>query len=111
MAKALYLVAATWPVVLLARLGDRAGKGIRTAPRDALIADSTPPEARGRAFGLHRAMDTAGAVVGVGIAAIVVTASQGDALRLSEDTFHALVLLALVPGVAAVGVIVVAVGT
>ena len=108
-AKALYLVAASWPVVLLARLGDRVGKGIRTAPRDALIADSTPPEARGRAFGLHRAMDTAGAVVGVGLAAVVVTAFQGDALLLGEDTFHALVLLALVPAVAAVGVIVVAV--
>ena len=108
-AKALYLVAATWPVVLLARLGDRVGKGIRTAPRDALIADSTPPEARGRAFGLHRAMDTTGAVVGVGLAAIVVTVFQGDALQLSEDTFRALVLLALVPAVAGVGVIVVAV--
>jgi len=108
-AKALYLVAAAWPVVLLARLGDRVGKGIRTAPRDALIADSTPPEARGRAFGLHRAMDTAGAVIGVGLAAIVVTVLQGDAPQLSEDTFHALVVLALVPAVAAVGVIVVAV--
>ena len=108
-AKALYLVAASWPAVLLARLGDRVGKGIRTAPRDALIADSTPPEARGRAFGLHRAMDTAGAVVGVGLAAIVVTVLQGDAPQLSEDTFHALVVLALVPAVAAVGVIVVAV--
>jgi MFS family permease len=108
-AKALYLVAASWPVVLLARLGDRVGKGIRTAPRDALIADSTPPEARGRAFGLHRAMDTTGAVIGVATAAMVVALFQGDALHLSEDTFHALVLLALVPGVAAVGVIVVAV--
>ncbi len=50
--------------VLAIRLGDRVGKGIRGAPRDALIADSVPPEVRGKAFGLHRAADHAGAVVG-----------------------------------------------
>src|SRR5436190_22482432 len=47
LSKALYLVASAWPIVFLARLGDRIGKGIRTSPRDALIVDSTPPEARG----------------------------------------------------------------
>ena len=106
--KALYLLASTWPIVLAARLGDRIGKGIRTAPRDALIADSTDPAFRGRAFGVQRAMDTAGAVVGVALAAVVVAAIQGDATRLGEDTFRALVLLALVPGVLAV--VVVAIG-
>lgn len=100
-AKALYLLASSWPVVFAARLGDRVGKGIRTAPRDALIANSTPPEARGRAFGLHRALDTFGAVVGVGLAAVVVGALQGDNGLLGEGTFRALVLLALVPGIAA----------
>lgn len=56
---------ATAPLhVLLIRLLDRAGKGLRTAPRDALLADSTPAEDRGRAFGFHRSMDHAGAVVG-----------------------------------------------
>ena len=100
-AKALYLLATAWPVVLAARLGDRIGKGIRTAPRDALIADSTPPESRGRAFGLHRALDTAGALVGVTGAAIVVTLLQGDAATLDGDTFRALVVVALVPGVIA----------
>ncbi|WP_310569895.1 MFS transporter [Gemmatimonas sp.] len=50
--------------VLAIRLVDRVGKGIRGAPRDALLADSTPPEFRGRAFGFHRAADHAGAVVG-----------------------------------------------
>jgi MFS family permease len=51
-------------VVLVARFVDRVGKGIRTSPRDALIAGDTPPEIRGRAFGFHRAADSAGAVVG-----------------------------------------------
>src|SRR5206468_9301289 len=97
--KALFLLATSWPVVLLARVGDRLGKGIRTAPRDALITDSTPPEDRGRAFGFHRAADTTGAVLGVAAAAIIVTLAQGDALRISESTFHDLVLIALVPGV------------
>ena len=104
-AKALYLLATAWPVVLAARLGDRIGKGIRTAPRDALIADSTPPESRGRAFGLHRALDTAGALVGVTGAAIVVTLLQGDAATLGGDTFRALVVVALVPGVIALVVL------
>ncbi|MFN8036582.1 MAG: MFS transporter [Acidimicrobiia bacterium] len=53
-----------WPLVLVARFTDRFGKGLRTSPRDALIAAEAPPEVRGRAFGLHRAADTAGAVVG-----------------------------------------------
>lgn len=98
-AKAVYLVATAWPVVLVARVGDRIGKGIRTAPRDALIADSTPPESRGRAFGLHRALDTAGALVGVTGAAIIVTLLQGDAATLGGDTFRTLVIVALVPGI------------
>jgi MFS family permease len=50
--------------VLVARFSDRVGKGVRTSPRDALIAADTPPSVRGRAFGFHRAADTAGAVVG-----------------------------------------------
>lgn len=104
-AKALYLVAATWPVVLVARVGDRIGKGIRTAPRDALIADSTAPEARGRAFGLHRAMDTTGAVIGVALAALIVGVTQGDSIALEGETFHLLALAALVPGVLALVVI------
>ena len=107
LAKALYVVATTWPIVLAARLGDRVGKGIRTAPRDALIADSTPPGARGRAFGFHRAMDTLGAVIGVALAAVLVAVLQGGAQALDEGTFRAIAVLALVP--ALLGVIVVAV--
>jgi len=57
--------AVAWPMVLVGRAIDRIGKGLRGSPRDALIADSTDPGQRGRAFGFHRAMDTAGAFVGV----------------------------------------------
>jgi len=56
--------AQAWGLVLVARFVDRVGKGVRTSPRDALIAADTPPEIRGAAFGFHRAADTAGAVVG-----------------------------------------------
>ncbi|MEY2474308.1 MAG: hypothetical protein QOK28_3637 [Actinomycetota bacterium] len=62
--KAIVAAAGVWPVVLLGRGVDRLGKGIRGAPRDALLVDDIPVEARGRAFGVHRTADTAGAVVG-----------------------------------------------
>lgn len=104
-AKAFYLFATSWPMVLIARLGDRLGKGIRTAPRDALITDSTDTAHRGRAFGFHRAMDTLGAFIGVLVAVLIVGASQHQAVLLDEKTFHTLVLLALVPGVLALVVI------
>jgi MFS family permease len=64
LAKPLIGLAQAWPFVLIARFVDRTGKGLRTSPRDALIADDTPPHLRGRAFGFHRAADTAGAVCG-----------------------------------------------
>jgi MFS family permease len=54
----------SWPQLLAVRFGDRVGKGLRTTPRDRLLADAAPPEVRGRAFGFHRAMDNAGAVAG-----------------------------------------------
>jgi MFS family permease len=62
--KVLVAAAGVWPVVLAGRCVDRLGKGIRGAPRDALLVDGIPAEARGRAFGFHRAADTAGAVIG-----------------------------------------------
>ncbi len=65
----LVALAAIWPHVLLVRFLDRIGKGVRSAPRDALIAEVTPPERRGAAYGLHRAMDNAGAVAGPLLAA------------------------------------------
>jgi MFS family permease len=70
-------LAHTWGMVFGARVLDRIGKGIRTAPRDALIADSTPSGRWGRAFGVHRGMDTAGAIVGVAIAWWMLTGDHG----------------------------------
>jgi len=85
--KPLIALAAGWPLVLLARFLDRFGKGVRTTARDALIADSCPPQMRGRAFGLHRAMDTAGALVGVAISLALLmmlktSQPEGEAMRL-----------------------------
>lgn len=88
-----------WPVVLSARLIDRTGKGIRSAPRDALIADVTPPEQRGRAFGLHRAMDHTGALIGPLIAALLV-----GVFALPLRTVF---LIAVIPGI--VGVVMIAI--
>ena len=105
-AMTLLLVATTWPLILLMRLLDRLGKGIRTAPRDALIADATPPALRGRSFGLHRAADTAGAFVGLLLALIIVANVQVDTSYLSAATWRWLVLAAIIPGILAVLVVV-----
>ncbi len=69
--KAIIAMATVWPLVLGGRLLDRFGKGLRGAPRDALIADAVSAEQRGQAFGLHRAFDTAGAIVGVLLSAFL----------------------------------------
>ncbi|MDP2961525.1 MAG: hypothetical protein Q8N54_02130, partial [Sulfurimicrobium sp.] len=60
----LLALATSWPMVLTLRFADRVGKGLRSSPRDALLALSVVPEQRGLAFGVHRAMDNAGAVIG-----------------------------------------------
>ena len=70
--KAIIALATVWPLVLTGRLLDRFGKGLRGAPRDALIADAVSEDQRGRAFGLHRAFDTAGALVGVLMSAFLI---------------------------------------
>ena len=87
--------------VLTARVIDRIGKGVRGAPRDALIADITPEESRGAAFGLRQSMDTVGAFLGPAIA-IALMAASGDNFRL-------VFWIAVVPAFAAVAVILIAV--
>lgn len=89
-------VSTTWQLVLLGRLIDRFGKGIRGAPRDALIADSTDPQKRGAAFGLHRAMDTFGAVAGVALAYYLFVTVK--------DEFNSIFMISLIP--AALGVLI-----
>ncbi len=89
----LLALASSWPVVLVLRFADRVGKGLRSSPRDAMLALSVHPERRGLAFGLHRSMDNAGAVVGPLFAAWML--SRGMPIR-------DILLWTLVPGVIAV---------
>jgi len=91
--------AGSWTHVLGARFIDRFGKGVRTAPRDALIADSTTPDKFGLAFGFHRAMDTVGAAIGPAIAFVLLLYFTGN-LRL---VFYA----STIPGIVAVAIIVI----
>ncbi len=102
LSKPLLYFANSWLLVGLIRFADRVGKGIRTAPRDALIADSTGEEHRGLSFGFHRALDTAGAVIGLGVAALIVFLSQKGTLLLERSTFQKLVIVAAIPGFLAV---------
>jgi len=102
--KPLLYFATSWGLVLAVRFLDRVGKGIRTAPRDALIADITPAEIRGRAFGFNKAMDKAGGFLGLMVAAGMLYSTQQDTLTLTRESYEWLVLLAVLPGLAAVGV-------
>lgn len=92
--RALIAVAGRWPTVLSARLIDRTGKGIRSAPRDAIIADVTPPEQRGHAFGFQRALDHTGAVIGPLLALLL--------LNVVHIPMRTLFMIAVIPGAIAV---------
>ncbi len=102
LSKPFFYIAGSWGVAAGARWADRVGKGVRTAPRDALVADSIEPSQRGLAFGFHRAADTAGAVLGLAIALVVVLIAQSGAVDLTRNTFQTLVLISLAPAVLAV---------
>lgn len=91
-------VAGTWQQVLASRFVDRLGKGIRTAPRDAIIAESAESTHLARAFSFHRSMDTMGAVVGPAIALIL--------LQLYNNNYKMVFWLSMIPGAIAVLVIV-----
>lgn len=86
-------IAGSWPLVAALRSVDRVGKGLRTAPRDALLADATPAELRGLAYGFHRAMDNGGAMAGALLAAAVLAWTP---LSLAE-----VILCSAIPGVLA----------
>ncbi len=102
LSKPFFYFANSWGMVAGVRWADRVGKGVRTAPRDALVADSIKPEQRGLAFGFHRAADTAGAVLGLLVAALVVWLAQSNDALLGENTFRTIVLISLIPALLAV---------
>jgi len=100
--KPFFYFANHWLVVAGVRWADRVGKGVRTAPRDALVADSIQKEQRGKAFGFHRAADTAGAMVGILVSLGIVWALQAGGRELGRPTFQRIVLISLIPAVLAV---------
>lgn len=95
--KPLFALASGAGLIVTARLIDRVGKGIRGAPRDALVADVTPPEIRGAAFGLRQSLDTVGAFVGPLLAV--------GLMLLWANDFRAVFWVAVVPGVLSVAVL------
>lgn len=86
-----YFIATHWFMVFFIRFSDRVGKGIRTAPRDALIAESTCPENRARAFGFHRSLDNLGALIGPLLATLI--------LSIFSQNIKLVFLISIVPGV------------
>ncbi len=96
--KLLMALATTWPFVLVARFTDRFGKGSRVAARDALIVESVSPELRGRAFGLNRALDSAGAVVGPLLALLLIA--------VFHDSFRTIFFIAAIPAFIGVGLLI-----
>ncbi len=102
LSKPFFYIASSWALIAGVRWADRVGKGVRTAPRDALVADSVTKETRGLAFGVHRALDTAGAMAGILAAVLVVWLAQKNTLALTKPTFQAVVLISLLPALLAV---------
>jgi MFS family permease len=98
LSRPLIALAVTWQHILASRFIDRLGKGIRTAPRDAIIAESSHPQVMGRAFGFHRAMDTLGAVIGPALAFFLLSVFAGD--------FRKVFWVSMIPGIIAVLLIV-----
>ena len=101
LSKPLFALAPTIGIVVTARLLDRVGKGVRGAPRDALVADISPPEVRGAAFGLRQSLDTVGAFLGPLLAVGLMLAWAND--------FRAVFWVAVIPGALAVALLVVGV--
>ena len=102
LSKPFFYFATTWEAIAAVRWADRVGKGVRTAPRDALVADSTDERLRGLAFGIHRAADTAGAVVGLAIALLIIWFAQAQNTLLTRNTFQIIVLVSLLPAFLAI---------
>ena len=92
--KPLFALAKVWPLVLAIRVLERIGKGVRSAPRDAMVAESVDQSVRGKAYGFHRAMDGLGSVLGALLAFIL--------LSVTNSNYTQIFLLAGIPGIAAI---------
>lgn len=101
--KVLFPFARTWPEFLGMRIVERTGKGVRDAPRDALLTESTPPETRGKAFGFHRSMDTAGAIAGP-VITLLLLATVAASLTVG-DRYRLILLVAAIPALVSVLVV------
>jgi MFS family permease len=101
--KALFFLASGWPMIFAGRVVDRFGKGIRTAPRDAMIAESATQDTQGKSFGLHRTLDTLGATLGIIFTYLLLSRFQRGtpAPDLSRyiPTFRFIILISLIPAV------------
>jgi MFS family permease len=105
--KPFLLIASSWGSAMVIRVLERTGKGIRIAPRDALIADCTTDGTAGRGFGFQKAMDSFGAMVGIAIAAVVIYFLLGpDTVLITPGVFHWLVIIGIVPAAVAVFLII-----
>lgn len=102
-AKPFLAISTSWLHVLAIRFADRFGKGIRSAPRDVIIAESTPQEIRGRAFGFHRTMDTTGAVIGPLAAYFILRAVNGEGG--AGAGYRAVFIVGAIPALLAVAVL------
>jgi MFS family permease len=102
-AKPFMLLANAWGGVTGIRFGDRIGKGLRSSSRDALLADSLGAKERGKGFGFHRAMDTAGAVVGLLAAALIIYLLEGaNVFDMQRNTYRVMIIAGIIPAFIAV---------
>ncbi|MEN2984390.1 MAG: MFS transporter, partial [Dictyoglomaceae bacterium] len=106
--KVILYLAENWVGIFIGRFIDRFGKGIRTAPRDAIIAESSKEKERGKSFGLHRAMDTIGAVLGVALAIYIIknfNLDETSSLKEYIPVFKSIILFSLIPALLGVGIL------
>jgi MFS family permease len=102
LSKPLLYFASSWAWVLVIRFMDRVGKGIRTSPKDALIAESSSKEDRGKAFGFNRAADPFGAVLGLMVAAVLIYMTDKGIRTMTASMYKKLVLISTIPALASV---------
>lgn len=107
--KVLFFFASGWPLVFAGRVVDRFGKGIRTAPRDAMISESATQSTQGKSFGFHRALDTLGATLGIVVTYLLLARFQGQGaeenLSAYLPTFRLIILVSLIPAFLGVAVL------